>query len=182
MRQNRVQPPETTFHITANGNGDRESIFVDDRDRHRFLQTLAETTSRFAWDVRAYCLMDTHYHLLVHTPEPTLARGMARLNGVYAQNFNYRHGRRGHLFRDRYWSVPLLTDEHLLLALRYIARNPVAAGLCDDASEWPWSSHRAAAGIEPPPVWLQVDPTHRLFGGDGFEAAASYSSFVAAEL
>jgi REP element-mobilizing transposase RayT len=182
MRQNRVQPPETTFHVTAHGNGENEPIFVDDRDRQRFLQTLAETTTRFVWDVRAYCLMDTHYHLLVHTPELTLARGMARLNGIHAQTFNFRHRRRGHLFRDRYWSAPLLTDEHLLLALRYIARNPVAAGLCETADEWRWSSHRAISGVDTPPVWLRIGPTHQLFGGDGLEAAASYASFVAAEL
>ena len=182
MRQNRVQPPETTFHVTAHGNGGNEELFLDDRDRRRFLHTLADTTGRFAWDVRAYCLMGTHYHLLVHTPEPTLARGMGRLNGIYAQTFNRRHGRRGHVFRDRYWSAPLMHDEHLLLALRYIARNPVAAGLCETADDWPWSSHRAIAGSEAAPGWLQVDPTHRLFGGDRTAAAASYRSFVAAEL
>jgi REP element-mobilizing transposase RayT len=182
MRQNRVQPPETTFHVTAHGNGDHEEIFTDDRDRQRFLHALADTTARFRWDVRAYCLMGTHYHLLVHTPEPTLARGMARLNGTYAQNFNYRHGRRGHLFRDRYWSTPLVTDEHLLLALRYIARNPIVAGLCEAADDWLWSSHRAIAGLDAAAAWLQVDPTLRLFGRGRPEAQASYRSFVAADL
>lgn len=181
MRQNRVQPAETTYHVTAHANEDGAAIFRDDRDRRRFLGTLSQTIARCGWQLHAYCLMDTHYHLLIHTPDETLAQGMARVNGVYAQIFNRRHRRRGHLFRDRYWSAPLATDEHLLLAMRYIPRNPVAAGTCPTAADWPWSNYRATAGLENPPAFLDVDWTRRMFAPDSAAACTHYRAFIAGD-
>lgn len=180
MRQNRIQPSETTYHVTAHANDDRGAIFLDDHDRRVFLRTLTDAVSRWAWHLHAYCLMDTHFHLLVYTPEETLAVGMGRLNGIYAQTFNRRHGRRGHLFRDRYWSEPLMTDEHVVAAMRYIAMNPVRAGLCNSAAGWPWSNYRATAGLDPRPAFLHVDWTYRLFGRSPSEAQTEYRAFVSA--
>ena len=80
--------------------------------------------------VLAYCLMGNHYHLLAETLEGRLAVGMRQLNGVYAQWFNRRHGRVGHLFQGRYLAKLVQADEHVLQSARYIIRNPVAPGLC----------------------------------------------------
>lgn len=71
---------------------------------------------------------------------------MRQLNGVYAQSFNRRHARVGHLFQGRYRARVVQADAHLLSAVRYILRNPVRAGLCHDPGEWRWSSHREALG------------------------------------
>jgi putative transposase len=94
--------------------------------------------------------MSNHYHLLAQTPNANLARGMRELNGVYAQAFNRRHARVGHLFQGRYGALLVQANEHLLSAVRYILRNPVRAGLCDRVEDWPWSSHAATAGTRPP--------------------------------
>ena len=59
------------------------------------------------------------------TLEPTLARGMRQLNGVYAQWFNRRHRRVGHLFQGRYKAVVVQTDAHLRRTVRYLIRNPI---------------------------------------------------------
>lgn len=140
---------------SARGN-ERSPIYCDDGDRHRFLELLAHVRERYRWRILAYCLMTNHYHLLVQTPEPHLARGMRQLNGVYAQWFNRRHRRVGHLFQGRYGARLMQADEHLLAAVRYIVRNPVRAGLCRDPEEWRWSSHRATLGSEPP--WFLDTP------------------------
>ena len=137
--------------MSARGN-ERSPIYRDDGDRRRFLELVAHVRERYRWRILAYCLMTNHYHLLVQTPEPNLARGMRQLNGVYAQWFNRRHGRVGHLFQGRYGARLVQADEHLLAAVRYIVRNPVRAGLCRDPEEWRWSSHRATLGSEPP--WI----------------------------
>jgi len=71
------------------------------------------------------------------------------VNGVYAQWFNRRHARVGHVFQGRYAARLVQADEHLLAAVRYIVRNPVRAGLCRKPEEWRWSSHRATLGSEP---------------------------------
>jgi hypothetical protein len=64
------------------------------------------------------------------------------LNGVYAQSFNRRYGRRGHLFGDRFWSGLIEDDEELHDTCLYVLANPVRAGLCATAAQWPWSGSR----------------------------------------
>jgi putative transposase len=89
--------------------------------------------------------MTNHFHLLIATPEPTLSEGMHYLNGVYAKKFNERHEVGGHLFESRFRSALVETEEHLLEVLRYVAFNPVHAGLCDAPGDWPWTSF---AGVD----------------------------------
>ena len=148
-RPPRPQFPDGVYHVSARGN-ERSPVYRDDGDRRRFIELLAHVRGRYRWRVFSYCLMTNHYHLLVQTPEPNVARGMRQLNGVYAQWFNRRHGRVGHLFQGRYGARLVQADEHLLAAVRYIVRNPVRAGLCRAPEEWRWSSHRATLGREPP--------------------------------
>jgi hypothetical protein len=98
--------------------------------------------------------MGNHYHLLVGTPFANLHHGMRWLNGVYAIRFNRRHGVDGHLFQGRYWAEEVADETELLRVVRYISRNPVEAGLCDRAEDWPWSSHGESIGFRPrhPPI------------------------------
>lgn len=147
-RPPRLELANGIYHVLARGN-ERRAIFWDDGDRRRFLELVAELDARFHWRILFYCLMSNHYHLLVKTPEPNLARGMRHLNGVYAQSFNRRHGRVGHLLQGRYGARLVEEDEHLLAVARYIVRNPVRAGLCDRPSDWRWSSQRETLGEEP---------------------------------
>jgi hypothetical protein len=86
--------------------------------------------------------MDNHIHLVVQTPEPNLGRGMQWFHGHYGRYFNDRHGRIGHLFERRYGAVRQKTDEQLKGALRYVALNPVEAGMCAEPAQYPWSSDR----------------------------------------
>jgi putative transposase len=154
-RQNRIQFAGAHYHIGDRGNA-RATVFGSDEDRHQFLATLADVVERYGWRCSSYCLMTNHYHLTVTTPEPNLGAGMGRLNQLYAQWFNRRHDRVGHLFQERYWCDVLKTEAHLFAAVRYIADNPVRAGLCGKAEDWRWSSARAAAGIVPVPAFLDL--------------------------
>ena len=88
--------------------------------------------------------MTNHVHLLVKTIEPSLGTGMQELHGRYAQEFNFRHERRGHLFQSRYGSTRIEDDVQMLAVTRYIARNPVEAGLCANPGDWPWTDCRGA--------------------------------------
>jgi len=60
---------------------------------------------KYQWLCHAYCLMDTHDHLLVEAPEGNLSLGMRQLNGVYTQRFNRRHRWPGHVFQGRFQGV-----------------------------------------------------------------------------
>ncbi len=59
----RVEFSGAVYHVTARGN-ERRAIFRDDKDRERFVETLAEMVERFSLRVHAYCLMPNHYHLV----------------------------------------------------------------------------------------------------------------------
>ena len=152
------------YHITSRGNA-REEIYRDDVDCLAFLRTLATTVPRFRWICHSFCLIPNHYHLLLETPEPNLAKGMRMLNRSFAEHFNKRHGRVGHVFQGPYGDVLIETDEHLLEVLRYIALNPVRAGLAGRPADWPWSSYAALAGLSEAPTFLTTDLARSLLAG-----------------
>jgi REP element-mobilizing transposase RayT len=87
--------------------------------------------------------MTNHYHLVVASLRDELSEGFHRLNGVYAQTFNRRHGRKGHLWGDRFWSGLIESDAELDATCRYVLDNPVRAGLCERPADWAWSGSRA---------------------------------------
>jgi REP element-mobilizing transposase RayT len=100
---------------------------------------LGRVVATHKWKCHAFCLMTTHYHLIVETERSKLSRGMQVLNGRYAQLFNQRHDRDGHLFRARY-AVYVIEDEvGLEASCLYVLENPVRAGLCEKPSDWHWS-------------------------------------------
>ena len=84
-------------------------------------------------------------HLIVDATVAQLSRAMQFLNGTYAENFNLKYGRTGHLFGGRFASWVIEGDEHLAHAVAYVLANPVRAGLCAEPADWRWSA--AAAHI-----------------------------------
>lgn len=175
-RPPRIEHAGGVFHIVARGN-ERKLVFRDDRDRERFLEILGQVTDRYRWRLLAYCLMGNHYHLLVMTLQPTLARGMRQLNGVYPQWFNRRHHRVGHLFQGRYTAVSVQTDAHLRRATRYVIRNPIRARLASRPEQWPWTSHHATVGTAAPGI-VAVDELLACFADERAEATHRYQSTV----
>jgi putative transposase len=166
--------------VIARGNSD-DPIYADDLDRELFLADLERVVERYRWLCHAYCLMTTHYHLVVETPLANLPAGMQRLNGGHASRFNERHGLTGHVFGSRYRSILIEDARYLLAVCRYVVLNPVRAGICDRPEDWPWSSYRATAGLEPTPRFLTTETILAEVGGDTYPAAqAAYREFVAA--
>jgi REP-associated tyrosine transposase len=161
-RKPRLENPGGFFHVAARA-VDNATLFPATDDRHDFISLLYQTLAGFEWRCQSYCLMGTHVHLLVQPLTATLSRGMQALCSKHAMRVNRRYGRRGHLFGTRFMSVPIETDGHLLEAHRYIARNPVAAGLCDRPAAWRWSSYRGVVAVEPAFDFLDVDGLLRLF-------------------
>ena len=145
-RMARVTIPGVTHHVTQRGNN-RQTVFLTGGDRRLYLELLGEEAPRRGLSILAYCLMDTHVHLIV-VPEraDSLARGLGRTHFRYAQAFNRRHRRSGHLWQNRFFSC-LLEGDHFWRALRYVERNPVQARLSRRAWTYPWSSAAAHCGL-----------------------------------
>lgn len=137
----RANLPDGYFHVVSRG-VIGTPIYVDDDDRRCFLRLLRSCESRFRWICHAFCLMTTHYHLIIEARGETIPRGLHRLNGRYALTFNRRHARYGHLFAERYSSRVIADETYLYDACTYVVLNPVKVGLCNRAGDWPWSFSR----------------------------------------
>jgi putative transposase len=129
------------FHVTMRG-VDGTDIYLDTEDRRTFVALFASAVRRHGWDMHTVCLMTNHYHLVLDVTVERLSQGMQWLNGAYAQIFNGRWGRRGHLFGARFHSKPIEDDDQLVSTCRYVMWNPVRAGLCERPEDWPWSASR----------------------------------------
>jgi putative transposase len=136
--------PDGLFHATARGVA-KMPIYHDDNDRRNFLSLLAFAVDRHEWTCQAFCLMTNHYHLVIDTTRENLSDGMQILNGDYAQGFNSKYGRWGHVFGDRFWCRSLVEEELQQVCL-YVMENPVRAGLCKEIGDWPWSACRLELG------------------------------------
>ena len=141
-RMARVVMAGVPHHITQRGNN-RQDVFLLDDDRRFYLEFLRERSHRHGVTLLGYCLMTNHVHL-VAVPEraDSLALGLGQCHSRYAQSFNRRYQRTGHLWRNRFYSCPL-GRTHLARALLYVDLNPVRAGPAGRAQEYPWSSARA---------------------------------------
>lgn len=173
----RLEHENAVWHLTARGNEQR-NIFRDDVDRDRFLLLLSQTVIRFGWRLFAWVLMSNHYHMVVQTPQPNLSRGMQWLNGRYAQWFNRRHDRSGHLFQGRFDGRLVEQESYLLTVARYVVLNPVRARLVAHASDWRWSSYRQTAGMDVPETWLAAGDLLESFGGATPNGCKEYVAFV----
>ena len=176
-RKPRVDLPDSLHHVSALAGGE-ELLFRESEDRREFLRQLCKVSQRNHWRCDAYCLMGTHFHLIVYTVKPTLSAGMRRLCGSYAQWFNWKYDRRGHLFGRRFMSQHIVDDAHLLEVHRYVALNPVRAGLCREPAQWPWGSYKAICGLERPAEFLDVTAVQGLFSLRDAAARRAYRDFV----
>jgi putative transposase len=135
----RIVIPGVPHHVTQRGNR-RQPVFFSDADRTLYLRLLAEGCAGAGVRCLAWCLMDNHVHLiLVPAQADGLRAALGEAHRRYTRQVNFREGWRGYLFQGRFASYPM-DDAHLMAAVRYAERNPVAAGLVERAEDWRWSS------------------------------------------
>jgi len=173
----RVEYPGAFYHVINRGNAG-EDIFINERDREKFLEYLEKAIERFDIKIHTYCLMTTHYHLLVETPQPNLSQAIKWINVSYAGYFNRKRQRRGHLFHGRFKSILVDADGYLKQLSRYIHLNPMRAKMVEKLSSYPWSSYPVFIGKKTAPNWLETDWLLSLFGKRRKVAAENYRDFV----
>jgi len=154
-------------------------IFLDDRDYRTFLRILADVVLFFDVECWDFCIMPNHYHLTLYPRKPNLSLAIGHLNSVYAMWWNAVHANVGHVFQGRFKAQIVQREGYLLALCRYIARNPVRAGLVEHPEQWGWSSYRAIAGPCRNPGFLTDGPVLSQFGaGDLAQARARYVRHV----
>ena len=137
----------------------RRTIFECSADHRQFLALLAREVRAGRIEVHAFCLLSTHYHLLIRSPEGQLSLALQRLQYLYVRWFNRTRGRDGPLFRGRFCSKPMQTEEQWFAAVRYIDNNPVEAKLADLPQDYELGSARAYSGKARHP-WLNRMEIH----------------------
>ncbi len=179
-RQARLDVPGALHHIMVRGI-DKSAIFADEEDRRRFLVRLGENLLEGGGTVYAWVLMDNHAHLLFKSGRLGISGIMRRLLTGYAQYYNRRHSRTGHLFENRYKSILCEEDAYLLALVRYIHLNPLrvqAVATLKELDRYPWSGHRAILG-KARLAWMDTEYVLAQFADTKRKAMEEYRRFIA---
>ena len=130
-RRARLVVPNVPHHVTQRGNRKQTTFFFEDDYRY-YLELLKQAKAKANVEIWCYCLMPNHVHFVV---VPKTGDGLRRLfqeaHRRYTAYINKRQEWRGHLWQERFHSCPM-DEAHLLEAPRYIERNPIRAGLCQN--------------------------------------------------
>lgn len=137
-RSKRIKSLTHTYHIMIRG-VNKEKIFCDEEDKRKFLQISKYYLNKFDVEIYAYCLMDNHVHFLLKSRD-NFNKFMQCIQTVYATYFNKKYKRIGHLFQDRFKSIPVEKETYLLECVRYIHQNPVNAKIAH-IDKYNWSSY-----------------------------------------
>ncbi len=172
----RLEFPGAFYHIVNRGNA-QGKIFLNNRDREKFLEYLRDSVDRFSLIVHAYCLMDNHYHLIVETPEANISRALQWLNVSYAVYFNKKRNRIGHVFQGRFKALVVNADEYLQILSRYIHLNPMRAKVVQQPENYRWSSYNAFVGNIEAPEWLETTYVLSTFQKTRKQAMHLYKKF-----
>ncbi len=178
-RQARLDVPGALHHLMLRGLN-KSSIFEDDQDRSQFLSRLEKNITVAGARVYAWALMTNHVHILFKSGKQGISEVMRRQLTWYAQYYNYRHERTGHLFENRYKSVLCDEDNYLLALVRYIHLNPMRAGVVktiEELDRYPWCGHSAVIGKREC-TWLDTDYVLSQFGDTRRKARNEYLRFV----
>lgn len=128
------------FHIVVQGIN-REKIFEGTHFKVAYLDKLNAEKEAYGVKILAYCVMDSHCHLLLHVESiDKMSRYMQKVNTTFAQYYNFKEDRVGFVFRDRFKSQAIYDEQYLVNCLVYIHNNPVKAGIASRAETYKFSS------------------------------------------
>ena len=178
-RQKRLDIPGVLHHVIARGIG-LSKIFQGNVDREEFLKRLAAGLEKTGCRCYAWSLMPNHFHLLIRTGRTSLSDLMRKVLTGYAQYYNRRTRRRGHLFQNRYKSVLCQEDAYFLELVRYIHLNPLRANLVSGLKEldrYPWTGHAVLIGKKKR-EWQSVDEVLSWFAQRRKTAIRKYREFI----
>jgi putative transposase len=178
-RLSRITVPDLPHHVTQRGNR-RQMLFTEEGDYALYRDLMAERCKANGVVCMAYCLMPNHVHLvLVPSSVDGLSRAVGEAHRRFTAFVNTRARVTGHLFQGRFASS-VMDDAHCLAAVRYLAFNPVRAGLVTRPEEWPWSSVKAHlerrddALVTVKPLLKRVKTLRELFEMSLDEASALF--------
>ena len=122
---------------------EKRYIFRTDADFEKFKEFLQESKDRFSFRIHHYCLMHTHFHLVVSMDNvKQFSEGMKWVKWQYARYYNFSEQRFGPLWRDRFRSRIIQDERYMQACGLYVEANPVESGLVRRCEDWTYSSSR----------------------------------------
>ncbi|MFT5050901.1 MAG: REP element-mobilizing transposase RayT [Chlamydiales bacterium] len=160
--RHRGDSPGAWHHVMNRGVA-RRMVIENERDAEEFRACLLRVVEGGLIEIHAYCLMGTHFHMLVRSPKGELARAMMLMQNRYARWFNRGRRRDGPLWRGRFLSKLVCSEAYWHTLVRYIDHNPVKAGivLCPDAYRLGSAWHYARKSGPPWLTRAEVEQTVR---------------------
>lgn len=172
-RQARKKSASGIYHIMMRGIN-RQTIFEDEEDYQRFIETIDRYKETCGYEIYAYCLMGNHVHLLLRVGHEPLEQVMRRICGSYVYWYNWKYQRTGNLFQGRFKSETVEEDAYFMVVLRYIHQNPLKAGMVSRNEHYKWSS--ISEYITRPKI-VDTDFPLALFSQDREKAVKSLIDF-----
>lgn len=166
---------------------DQSRLFLDDKDRGRFVACLADRVKQYNIRLYMFVCMTNHFHLVFETPEGNCAKFMQALSTAYTVYYNLRHGRHGHLLDGRYKAKLVEGDEYLLALSRYVHLNPVRVGVIKDqpiAEQikhlrlYPWGTYPSYIGERKALEFVEYAPILAEMSGKRRDWPKRYREFV----
>jgi len=139
MTNRKVFVEDGVYHITQRAPG-RELLFLEKSDYLRFLSLLREIAKEFNLCILCFSLLTNHLHILTQIKKKNLDRAMKNLFQSYAQYFNKKYQRKGHVFCGVYSASLCDNDEYLLVSSLYIHLNAYKAGIAKSPFSYRWHS------------------------------------------
>jgi REP element-mobilizing transposase RayT len=154
----------------------RRPIFETREDVRYFLSRVALAVRRGEIEVHAFCVMATHFHLLVRSPTGQLSEAMRRIQNAYVRYFNRKRHRDGPLFRGRFVSCLVGSLFYRTLVVPYIDYNPVQARIVGAPWDYPYGSASLYVSNRVP-KWLSttwIDSRMQPYGGQAVDYKSAW--------
>jgi len=156
-RANRCILPGQIYHLTHRCH-DRAFLFRFGVDRTEYCRRLRAAVKQHRVSLLDFAITANHTHLLAVCNRPRdISQMMKQVEGEFAANYNWRKGRRGAFWSDRFHCTMIQDGIHLLNCLRYIDLNMVRAGIVSHPREWEWCGYQELAGLRERWCILDID-------------------------
>ncbi len=164
------------YYVVLRGAG-RQSIFNDDEDRRHFTRVVAEAAVACGVTVHAYCWLQTEARLAVQVADMPIGQFAQYIADKHTRRLKRRISLTGSHFEQQYRGVVVDGQTGLPDLVRHIHLAPLKAGLSDDLTEYPWSSHLVYIGLESAP-WVTTEATLQHFADSGPDPRRGYIEFM----
>lgn len=129
--------PEAIFHITIHA-APETAPFKDRRAGDAIWTLVRNEESRGTIVPAAACLMPTHLHLVARRGRKTIVEWANGFKSYSTTVWWRAGGGSGVLWQPSFYDVRQYSSRQIEAVIQYVVRNPVDAGLVEEAADWPW--------------------------------------------